>query len=140
MRYIDKEQFFESEVFHMETMTKEQYKEKRENLDCKIREQIQQVNQELESLRAAANTDYSVDDENVKDILDEAEVDLDNIKSCISSVEDALEELQELKESRESLDDDFEKQEEERQRRYREEEEREEFENYIAYQNRYFKF
>ena len=43
----------------METMTKEQYKEKRENLDCKIREQIQQVNQELESLRAAANTDYS---------------------------------------------------------------------------------
>lgn len=91
----------------METMTKEQYKEKRENLDCKIREQIQQVNQELESLRAAANTDYSVDDENVKDILDEAEVDLDNIKSCISSVEDALEELQELKESRESLDDDF---------------------------------
>ena len=106
----------------------------------KIREQIQQVNQELESLRAAANTDYSVDDENVKDILDEAEVDLDNIKSCISSVEDALEELQELKESRESLDDDFEKQEEERQRRYREEEEREEFENYIAYQNRYFKF
>lgn len=124
----------------METMTKEQYKEKRENLDCKIREQIQQVNQELESLRAAANTDYSVDDENVKDILDEAEVDLDNIKSCISLVEDALEELQELKESRESLDDDFEKQEEERQRRYREEEEREEFENYIAYQNRYFKF
>lgn len=124
----------------METMTKEQYKEKRENLDCKIREKIQQVNQELESLRAAANTDYSVDDENVKDILDEAEVDLDNIKSCISSVEDALEELQELKESRESLDDDFEKQEEERQRRYREEEEREEFENYIAYQNRYFKF
>ena len=124
----------------METMTKEQYKEKRENLDCKIREQIQQVNQELESLRAAANTDYSVDDENVKDILDEAEVDLDKIKSCISSVEDALEELQELKESRESLDDDFEKQEEERQRRYREEEEREEFENYIAYQNRYFKF
>lgn len=124
----------------METMTKEQYKEKRENLDCKIREQIQQVNQELESLRAAANTDYSVDDENVKDILDKAEVDLDNIKSCISSVEDALEELQELKESRESLDDDFEKQEEERQRRYREEEEREEFENYIAYQNRYFKF
>lgn len=124
----------------METMTKEQYKEKRENLDCKIREQIQQVNQELESLRAAANTDYSVDDENVKDILDEAKVDLDNIKSCISSVEDALEELQELKESRESLDDDFEKQEEERQRRYREEEEREEFENYIAYQNRYFKF
>lgn len=124
----------------METMTKEQYKEKRENLDCKIREQIQQVNQELESLRDAANTDYSVDDENVKDILDEAEVDLDNIKSCISSVEDALEELQELKESRESLDDDFEKQEEERQRRYREEEEREEFENYIAYQNRYFKF
>ena len=124
----------------METMTKEQYKEKRENLDCKIREQIQQVNQELESLRAAANTDYSVDDENVKDILDEAEADLDNIKSCISLVEDALEELQELKESRESLDDDFEKQEEERQRRYREEEEREEFENYIAYQNRYFKF
>lgn len=124
----------------METMTKEQYKEKRENLDCKIREQIQQVNQELESLRAAANTDYSVDDENVKDILDEAEVDLDNIKSCISLVEDALEELLELKESRESLDDDFEEQEEERQRRYREEEEREEFENYVAYQNRYFKF
>jgi len=124
----------------METMTKEQYKEKRENLDCKIREQIQQVNQELESLRAAANTDYSVDDENVKDILDEAEVDLDNIKSCISLVEDALEELQELKESRESLDDDFEEQEEERQRREREEEEREEFENYVAYQNRYFKF
>jgi hypothetical protein len=124
----------------METMTKEQYKEKRENLDCKIREQIQQVNQELESLRAAANTDYSVDDENVKDILDEAEVDLDNIKSCISLVEDALEELLELKESRESLDDDFEEQEEERQRREREEEEREEFENYIAYQNRYFKF
>lgn len=124
----------------METMTKEQYKEKRENLDCKIREQIQQVNQELESLRAAANTDYSVDDENVKDILDEAEVDLDNIKSCISLVEDALEELLELKESRESLDDNFEEQEEERQRRYREEEEREEFENYVAYQNRYFKF
>lgn len=124
----------------METMTKEEYEEKRENLDYKIREQIQQVNQELESLRAAANTDYSVDDENVENILDEAEVDLDNIKSCISSVEDALEELQELKESRESLDDDFEKQEEERQRRYREEEEREEFENYIAYQNRYFKF
>lgn len=124
----------------METMTKEQYKEKRENLDCKIREQIQQVNQELESLRAAANTDYSVDDENVKDILDEAEVDLDNIKSCISLVEDALEELLELKESRESLDDDFEEQEEERQRREREEEEREEFENYVAYQNRYFKF
>lgn len=124
----------------METMTKEQYKEKRENLDCKIREQIQQVNQELESLRAAANTDYSVDDENVKDILDEAEVDLDNIKSCISSVEDALEELLKLKESRESLDDDFEEQEEERQRREREAEEREEFENYVAYQNRYFKF
>lgn len=124
----------------METMTKEQYKEKRENLDCKIREQIQQVNQELESLRAAANTDYSVDDENVKDILDEAEVDLDNIKSCISLVEDALEELLELKESRESLDDDFEEQEEERKRREREEEEREEFENYVAYQNRYFKF
>ena len=115
-------------------------KEKRENLDYKIREQIQQVNQELESLRAAANTDYSVDDENVKDILDEAEADLDNIKSCISLVEDALEELLELKESRESLDDDFEEQEEERQRRYREEEEREEFENYVAYQNRYFKF
>lgn len=124
----------------METMTKEQYKEKRENLDCKIREQIQQVNQELESLRAAANTDYSVDDENVKDILDEAEVDLDNIKSCISLVEDALEELLELKESRESLDDDFEEQEEERKRREHEEEEREEFENYVAYQNRYFKF
>lgn len=124
----------------METMTKEEYEEKRENLDYKIREQIQQVNQELESLRAAANTDYSVDDENVKDILDEAEVDLDNIKSCISLVEDALEELLELKESRESLDDDFEEQEEERQRREREEEEREEFENYVAYQNRYFKF
>lgn len=58
----------------------------------------------------------------------------------ISSVEDALEELLELKESRESLDDDFEEQEEERQRREREEEEREEFENYVAYQNRYFKF
>lgn len=124
----------------METMTKEQYKEKRENLDYKIREQIQQVNQELESLRAAANTDYSVDDENVKDILDEAEVDLDNIKSCISLVEDALEELLELKESRESLDDDFEEQEEERKRRERAAEEREEFENYVAYQNRYFKF
>ena len=124
----------------METMTKEEYEEKRENLDYKIREQIQQVNQELESLRAAANTDYSVDDENVKDILDEAEVDLDNIKSCISLVEDALEELLELKESRESLDDDFEEQEEERQRREREEEEREEFENYVAYQTRYFKF
>jgi len=124
----------------METMTKEEYEEKRENLDYKIREQIQQVNQELESLRAAANTDYSVDDENVENILDEAEADLDNIKSCISSVEDALEELLELKESRESLDDDFEEQEEERKRRERAAEEREEFENYIAYQNRYFKF
>lgn len=90
--------------------------------------------------KAARYTITSVDDENVKDILDEAEADLDNIKSCISLVEDALEELLELKESRESLDDDFEEQEEERQRRYREEEEREEFENYIAYQNRYFKF
>lgn len=93
-------------------MTKAEFEEKREELDDRVREAIEELNCSFEQLSAASNNDYNTDSE-VSNVIDCAEADLENIKNHLSYIENSINDLGDLQDELKWLDMEYDEEDEE---------------------------
>jgi len=91
-------------------MTKAEFEEKREELNDRVREAIEELNCSFEQLGAASNNDYNTNSE-VSNVIDNAEADLENIKNHVRYLEDSINDLGDLQDELKWLDMEYDEEE-----------------------------
>ena len=92
-------------------MTKAEFEEKREELNDRVREAIEELNCSFEQLGAASNNDYNTNSE-VSNVIDNAEADLENIKNHVRYLEDSINDLGDLQDELKWLDMEYDEEDE----------------------------
>lgn len=85
-------------------------KKKREELNDRVREAIEELNCSFEQLGAASNNDYNTNSE-VSNVIDNAEADLENIKNHVRYLEDSINDLGDLQDELKWLDMEYDEEE-----------------------------